>query len=275
MTSQPDHTQLKAGGGRRPATELHILRSLGVSEAAIRTASASAQANSTTLAEELIRLKVLRSQIWWQAVARELGLRYFPDLYLPLHPLDAALPDARFFQRVRQAWHQKSSAPIYVFAPLGQEIEALAADLAHDPAIGRRIGIAAPETIRRALRLACEPAMTHQAIDLLRVRSPAMSAADGRALTRRMLACLTIMAILAFTVPMATLAAFNLLFLIAGGFRLAAALDLPAAQTGTPLADHDLPSYAVLIPLYREAGVVADVVAAMRRLDYPADRLSL
>ncbi len=44
-----------------------------------------------------------------------------------------------------------------------------------------------------------------------------------------------------------------------------------------PLArrDEDLPVYTVLAPLYREAAVAADFLAAMERLDYPREKLDL
>lgn len=37
----------------------------------------------------------------------------------------------------------------------------------------------------------------------------------------------------------------------------------------------DWPRYTVLVPLYREAGIVPDLIEALRRIDYPCDRLEL
>lgn len=39
--------------------------------------------------------------------------------------------------------------------------------------------------------------------------------------------------------------------------------------------DRDLPIYTILVPLYREASVVAQLVEAVANLDYPADRLDV
>ena len=44
----------------------------------------------------------------------------------------------------------------------------------------------------------------------------------------------------------------------------------PAAATPGPL-----PVYTVLVPLFREAGVVGDLLGSLRALDYPADRLEI
>ena len=59
-------------------------------------------------------------------------------------------------------------------------------------------------------------------------------------------------------------------FLAAGALRL-----LCAARAGPPpsrrprIADHELPVYSIICPLYREAKVVRRLVAAVRGLDYP------
>lgn len=42
-----------------------------------------------------------------------------------------------------------------------------------------------------------------------------------------------------------------------------------------PLADKDLPTYTLLVPLYREAAVVPGLIAAMTALDYPAEKLEI
>ncbi|MBA2482495.1 MAG: glycosyltransferase [Planctomycetes bacterium] len=46
-----------------------------------------------------------------------------------------------------------------------------------------------------------------------------------------------------------------------------------SATPPPPVADDELPMFSVLVPLYREAEVVADLVAALGRLDYPHQRL--
>jgi hypothetical protein len=58
------------------------------------------------------------------------------------------------------------------------------------------------------------------------------------------------------------------LFTIAIGLRLIAAASL--APTLSRLAEPARwPAYTVLCPLYREANVVPDLVAALNALDYP------
>ena len=48
----------------------------------------------------------------------------------------------------------------------------------------------------------------------------------------------------------------------------------PASRRGR-IADRELPIYTVLAPLYREANSIVGLVAALRRLDYPAEKLDI
>ncbi len=63
------------------------------------------------------------------------------------------------------------------------------------------------------------------------------------------------------------------------GFTATSLLKLVSALTPLDprpighLDDSDLPIYTVIAPLYREAEVVGELVAALERLDYPRDRL--
>lgn len=62
--------------------------------------------------------------------------------------------------------------------------------------------------------------------------------------------------------------AFRLLLAVAGGRS--------PLETSSALPAHDhLPIYTILVPLYREAAVVADLIAALRALDYPRECLDI
>jgi len=56
------------------------------------------------------------------------------------------------------------------------------------------------------------------------------------------------------------------LFLVGSGYR---------PRQPKPLTDGELPTYTVLVPLYREANVVSALVGALMALDYPRDRLDI
>ena len=79
--------------------------------------------------------------------------------------------------------------------------------------------------------------------------------------------------------PWRTLGALHLLFFL--GFTINSAVKLvaafmPRASIAEPsLADEDLPGYSLIVPLYREASVAAELVANLSRLDYPRDRFQV
>lgn len=66
-----------------------------------------------------------------------------------------------------------------------------------------------------------------------------------------------------------------LLFGLAALSRLGAALTTSPLGPPPPVRDEDLPRYTVIAPMYREAGIAAQLVEALDALDYPRDRLQV
>ncbi|CAN5211799.1 glycosyltransferase [soil metagenome] len=94
------------------------------------------------------------------------------------------------------------------------------------------------------------------------------------------LASLALLVIIAVVMkPHATMEALHLLFF--AGFmansmiKLAAAFTPRAPVVAPSLSDEDLPGYTLIVPLYREASVAAELIANLARLDYPSDRLQV
>jgi cellulose synthase/poly-beta-1,6-N-acetylglucosamine synthase-like glycosyltransferase len=70
--------------------------------------------------------------------------------------------------------------------------------------------------------------------------------------------------------------ALGLLVLSVSLLRIAATIaSCMPDEDDPPLPEADLPAYSLLVPLYREAEVVPQLLAALARLDYPADRLQV
>jgi cellulose synthase/poly-beta-1,6-N-acetylglucosamine synthase-like glycosyltransferase len=64
-------------------------------------------------------------------------------------------------------------------------------------------------------------------------------------------------------------------FTLSAVVKLAAACTPRAATTAPTPDDGALPAYSVIVPLYREASVAAELVENLSRLDYPRDRLQV
>lgn len=68
----------------------------------------------------------------------------------------------------------------------------------------------------------------------------------------------------------------GLLFAASNGFRFALSLTRPEDRRRTPRADDaDLPIYTVMAALHREGAVVASLLEAIERIDYPAAKLDV
>jgi cellulose synthase/poly-beta-1,6-N-acetylglucosamine synthase-like glycosyltransferase len=122
--------------------------------------------------------------------------------------------------------------------------------------------------------------IARQAVDELRSEHPEFSAGVTR--PRRMVALvyLALAALAGFAVPNVTLAAAELflgaVFLAWTALRLLGLLSerFVRRQTHT-FSDDWLPTYSIVIALYREAAAVPDLVAALRALDYPLEKLDI
>ena len=79
--------------------------------------------------------------------------------------------------------------------------------------------------------------------------------------------------------PFATFNALGLIltlfFLNCSFWKAAAAFCRPRPLKLEPIPDRRLPTYSVLVPLYREAAVVPDLIRHLKRLDYPASKLQV
>jgi glycosyltransferase XagB len=68
---------------------------------------------------------------------------------------------------------------------------------------------------------------------------------------------------------------FGIVFLAVCGIRLLGLLPAGPADRPPRLSDAELPVYTVLVPLFREARVLGQLVEALSRLDYPAAKLDI
>ncbi|MFI5409036.1 glycosyltransferase family 2 protein [Kaistia sp. UC242_56] len=172
-----------------------------------------------------------------------------------------------------------------VIAPRPQDADRLAEALARKPELAARLTVTTPAAIRRCLTEAAAPQLVEEAVSELARNHPDWSA--RRLLTpAQSLAGLVFLALVALAlwqtgwlvVQIFNIAA-GLLFLALVMLRL---LSISVALERTfrppPSIEVDrsrLPVYSVLVPLYDEAHMVADLARALDRLDWPKDRLDI
>lgn len=213
----------------------------------------------------------------WRGLARRLGLRHLDRLAVAPLPETAFTPAPEVFARADRMLVGAGDAAILVAAPDEAVVASVEAHLARHPDLTGRFAIAAPHAIRRALVERHAAGLLRRAIGSVCDVDPAASAA--RPISARQVGVLVAVAI-AWVVAVldlsrTDLALWSVTFLVLGVLRARIADAVPAVRVDPPVAEADLPRVAVLVPLLREAEVVADLVAALGRLDYPADRLDV
>jgi hypothetical protein len=143
------------------------------------------------------------------------------------------------------------------------------------------VGVAPPEVIRDILLAHRAEAYVHDATHRLARALPDLSARayPDRASRAGLFTVLVALILAGILEPFATWAivgtALTLVFLNGVLWKLLAALHRPAGPRPPPLPEDALPAYSVLVPLYREANVVPDLVTALLNLDYPGSKLQV
>jgi hypothetical protein len=149
----------------------------------------------------------------------------------------------------------------------------------------QRLSLASPDTLRQAVCGHFAGNLASASVDGLHARFPDRSAKTRLALWQRLSLCLLLAGFGAALVLQAQPAfrALSLtlvfLFLPVIALRVFAAYDLlrrpPSKHARPRIPDAELPVYTILVPLYREANMLAPLTAALARLDYPAAKLDI
>ncbi len=170
---------------------------------------------------------------------------------------------------------------VLVVAPRPDEIPLLRRRLQEKPALVERVRIAAPATIRAFVAAKRRNALRRRAVGWLAAAMPPLSAryvgrAKGVTGPKALLAAVLGLALLA---PLTTFQAMGFLctlfFCNCSVWKLVAAFGRRPVLRLEHLASAELPTYTVLVPLYREAAIVPDLVRHLRALDYPASKLQV
>ena len=166
-------------------------------------------------------------------------------------------------------------------APRGHGIVRFAAALAREPRLAARLRMASPERLSSHVRKVFHPQLTQQAVHGLRTTRPDLSAAEhGRGGARWFAAAAgtAMIAVILFamnSLHVATEYLLALLFISWTLLRLAACAVPVAPERMVRIPDRSLPIYTIIAPLRGEAAVVANLIAALKRIDYPPEKLDI
>ena len=213
----------------------------------------------------------------WRRLASRLGVAFLDRIETTVEPDHLAPPAGEVFRRADALLLGEGDGSILVTAPREAVCGEVAALVARHPDLCRRVAIATPREIRRALVARHSAALVRRAVRAILDRDPAGSAANATPAVAIALILLVAGAWAAAVLDLSRslLVAWTALFLGIGVLRAHLAEAIVDPPVAPPLATADLPRFAVLVPLFRESDVVGDLVAALLRLDYPVDRLDL
>jgi hypothetical protein len=253
--------------------EIAFLIGHGVPHPVLREAAVLAARAGVTADLALLRHGLIDEERFYRALAATLGVAFLDRLVLdsrvsfPASILAGVVP------------LRAGTGPRFALAPTGEMLRRLLAQ----PRL-RGIALTTPSALRRAVFEARGPAIAAQAAHALPYARPEHSYRDGSSTGQiaALVAGVAGLSAAATAAPGALVVALALvvtpLFLAMVVLRLTAARE-PIATTPAHapqrLPDRLLPTYTILVPLYRERRVLQQIVAAIAALDYPATKLDV
>ncbi|EPF00165.1 glycosyltransferase family 2 protein [Rhizobium grahamii] len=257
--------------------EAEVLLQLGIGKPTIARAMQLARRNGTSIEQELLAGGAVDADSYYASLARGLRLPFLPTIDSSLvnddKALDSQLAQARC---VRLNYINKGMLAI---VPEARNLAALSQAFETKPGLADSIVITTPAALRAAVWRTGSVRRLRESVTTLfedKARFSARIVLSGK---QGFLAGASVCAF-AFAVATGTLsltvlhAAISLLYLAAILVRAAALVDRKSGVPSLPASER-LPVYTVLIALYREADVVAQLVRALRRLNWPASRLDI
>jgi hypothetical protein len=220
----------------------------------------------------------------YAARARRLGLPFSPVVRFGGE--GAVGVDAAAVRNGRFAMSAGGERHVFV-APDADALAQMGRWLSAYPSARDRLNVATPTAIRAALIEAGACQFRDAAINRLSRLFPEYSARQVTT-PAQIVAGLAVLATIGAGVYLDSPATFFVLNIVAGllffgvtTLRFIAALSIGSPghdrrrRASLPVPDERLPVYTVLVPLYREERVVGDLLAALDRIDWPADRLDV
>lgn len=260
--------------------EEHVrLARCGVPLSLLTLAADRAEEHGSNLRAELFALGFSRSR-FWQMLAEDLDLVFLEDLEGASLVQDAALLTTEAVRVANALLVGVDGHLVLVTAPSAREVPALKARLRETPQLAAAMRIATPETIRAFIAARRHAALHHYTLRRLSHVLPKLSAErqaprGARGMTA-LLAAYGALCLLSLEMGVTLFGlASTLLFLNCGLWKLAAAFRPLRRLRLEPVWDRQLPTYSILVPLYREADVVASLIRHLADIDYPVSKLQI
>ncbi|MEQ8481848.1 MAG: glycosyltransferase [Hoeflea sp.] len=272
------HRDAEAGRSR----EQRFFVACGIGKPHVEAAAKAAAANMTTVEQELIAQRLIDPELYYRWLASELGLPYL-DRIAPEDVVRLASTDV-LLRRDGPLRLSRPEGQATAISPRAGGLETDKARLDAYPALRRRLVVASPATIRRAVWQSWEDQRVRQSTFALDQEHSSASArrvlTGAQGFVLALLLCLGVTAVAAW--PFATFLALHVLLTLffSGGIllrliALATAAFGAAPKCTRPDAGEPPPIYTLLIALRDEAAMIPALVARISALQWPKSRLDV
>ncbi|MFK8252573.1 glycosyltransferase [Ancylobacter terrae] len=211
------------------------------------------------------------------AAARQTGLA--------IDPLDDSFDEPRShedLQSILRTGVLRRADGSITLAAEGLDLRRLVAEAGSSQGMRDRMRLTTPQRLAAFLRKHHFRRLGEHAAFHLRRRHPTRSAAT-LGMSRFVLASIAVLlaaapfGALLLPAPLALMGIIAVCLPLLGwnALRIVACFDEPQPPPATASGDGFLPTYTLMVPLYREAAVVPKLVASLRRLNYPAEKLQI
>lgn len=261
--------------------ELQVLLARGISKSLVTTAMRYAPSQGVSACEYLVQRNLLSEAAVYSAFAEHCDVLFLPKGSFRVSTVNDVPVHLGSFNCGPILVGIHSGKPVYVISPDYNRFELVKDHLDRHPEIRRQIRIVEPSAMALAAEIMNSPASD------LECRYPRLSARkEGRGLRWGGFALGLTTALVGMNLPvMAWFWTFMMFMALAclmmGGARIASAVstwhDPMEYKLPGSLASRNIiwPGYTVLVPLYREANVVPELVASLAQLDYPMESLQV
>lgn len=264
----------------RSEEERFLLR-LGFSKPLITAMLSRATHNNTTIEAEILASGAIDEATYYAALAKVLGLRFVAEIDASTVS-DSAFLDTQLTKPSILRLNPPDETSLTVAVPEAIDMAGWLEHVSGSERLRAQMAVTTPTALRRAVWQAGARRRVDVAADRLFDERPELSARSVLTGGQGFLAgfcimlficCLTLFPIETLTVSHVTLSmAFFVLIMLRG----LATQRSPPPKPLAPLAgDGALPVYTVLVALYRERDIVAQLAGALLRLDWPHSRLDI
>lgn len=265
---------------------LPILHSLGLAPDVIRTLAARAKVTGTAFQTELLASGVVREEDLFRALAAELNLPFASSVdHQRLTTDDRSLRLLRRRTGIGLAMTVGDKGGSFLLvAPERLNIPRMRSFVRRHPDIAERIRVVPPAALRQAVIARARPALRRRATDTLFDLLPHCSARfvlnawQGAALGAGAVALPVALVVAPVATTLALHSAVSVFFMACIVLRLLAACSVNATTARPRLSavqPRRMPTYTVLVALYKEAEIVPDLLVALGRIVWPRSKLEI